>query len=544
MTKPQASAWSPFANRTFAVLWMATVVSNVGTWMNDVGAGWLMTSLAPSPLMVALVQAATTAPMFLFALPAGALADIVDRRKILLVISVMMLVAAAAMGVVVLAGVMTPFLLLVFTFVLGAGAAFVAPVWQAVVPQLVPRDQLQPAVALGSVGINISRAIGPALGGVVIVALGVAWPFLLNALSFGAVIIAVVWWRPAPPAPRHLPAERFWNAMRMGLRFARASRPFKATLARAVAFFPFAAAYWALLPLIARQEFGGGPELYGLLLASAGGGAVGGAFLLPVLKARLGADSTVVLGALGMAGVLVILALAGDPNIAIAASGLAGAAWIAVLANLNVAAQMALPEWVRARGLSVFITVFFGAMTLGSVVWGQVAALFGIQTALLAASAGAVLGVVVSRRFKLQQDAEIDLSPSMHWPAPVLANSVGPDRGPVMITIDYRIEVAEAPAFLEAIANLADARRRDGAFAWGVFEDVSEPGRYLEYFLEDSWGSHLRHHEQVSHADKVLQEQVQAFCRTGQPPRVAHFLAPAGAGEAGVNVSLKGGSLK
>ncbi len=544
MSERPAAAWAPFRSGSFAVLWTATVVSNVGTWMNDVGAGWLMTSLAPSPLMVSLVQAATTLPIFLFALPAGALADIVDRRRILLAITAVMMLIAASMGLVVLAGAMTPLLLLLFTFALGAGAAFIAPVWQAIVPGLVPREELQPAVALNSVGINISRAIGPALGGMIIVALGVAWPFLLNAFSFAAVIIALLWWRPPAPAPRHLPAERFWSAIRMGLRYARASGPFKATLMRAVAFFPLASAYWALLPLIARQEFGGGPEFYGLLLASSGAGAVGGAFLLPALKAKLGADNVVSLGALGMAVVLVVFALVREPMAAAAASGLAGASWIAVLANLNVSAQMALPEWVRARGLSVFITVFFGAMTFGSVVWGQVATLFGIPAALLAAAAGAVLGVILSRPFKLGGSAALDLNPSMHWPEPMLTGSVEPDRGPVMITVDYRIAPKDAPAFLKALTLLADARRRDGAFAWGVFEDVAMPGRYLEYFLEDSWLEHLRHHDRVTETDRLLQERAQAFHSGDTPPHVSHFLAPAREGEAAVKAPLEEGFLK
>ncbi len=543
-TKRPATAWSPLRHSAFVVLWTATVVSNIGTWMNDVGAGWLMTSLSPSPLMVSLVQAATTLPIFLFALAAGALADIVDRRKILLVISVAMMVTAIAMGLVVLTGAMTSQLLLFFTFALGTGAAFMAPVWQAIVPKLVPREQLQAAVALNSVGINISRAIGPALGGIIIVALGVAWPFLLNAVSFAAVILALLWWRPAVSPPDPLPAERFWSAIVTGLRYACASKPFKITLVRAVVFFPFASAYWSLLPLVARQEFDGGAEFYGLLLASAGAGAVGGAFLLPVLKAKLGADNVVSFGALGIAVVLVIFALVRQPMAALGASGLAGLSWIAVLANLNVSAQMALPEWVRARGLSVFITVFFGSLTLGSVVWGQVAAVFGIPAALLAAAVGAVLGIVVSRAFKLQQNADLDLSPSMHWPEPMLAGALEPDRGPVMITVEYRIMAENAPAFLESLAQLGQARRRDGAYSWGIFEDVAERGRYLEYFLEHSWLEHLRHHQRVSEADRALQEKVQSFHTGDAPPRVTHFLAPARHGEVDVIVSPEQGVLK
>ena len=520
-----ASAWSPFRHRAFAVLWTATVLSNIGTWMNDVGAGWLMTSLAPSPLMVSLVQAATALPVFLFALPAGALADIVDRRKLLLAVMTAMAVLALAMGAIVHAGVMTPLLLLTFTFALGAGAAFVAPAWQAIVPMLVPRTKLQPAVALNSVGINISRAIGPALGGAVIAAIGIAWPFLLNALSFVAVICALLWWRPPALPPRQLPAERFWNAIRTGLRYARSSGPLKATLVRAVAFFLFASAYWALLPLIARQELAGGPELYGVLLGCIGAGAVGGAMLLPALKAKLGADNLVAAGTVGTAVVLCVFALVREPVAAAAASVLAGASWIAVLANLNVSAQVALPEWVRARGLSIFIAVFFGSMTAGSVLWGQVAALFGIPAALLSAAALALIAIVVSRPFKLQQGLDLDLSPSMHWPEPVVAEPVEPDRGPVMVTIEYRIDPATADEFVAAMEALSRGRKRDGAFAWGLFEDAAEPGRYLEYFLVESWLEHLRQHERVTESDRATQDRVRSFHVGDAPPKVTQLLA-------------------
>lgn len=253
------SAWAPLRHRAFAVLWVATVVSNVGTWMNDVGAGWLMASLAPSPVMVALIQTATALPMFLFALPAGALADILDRRRLLLAVQAAMAVTALALGLSVLWGGMTPALLLLFTFALGTGAALVAPAWQAVVPGLVPRAALTQAVALNSLGVNLSRAIGPALGGAVLASLGAAWPFLLNAASFAGVIAALLWWRPPPAPTRRLPPEGLAEAMLGGLRYAAASPPLKATLVRAVLFFLFASAYWALLPLIVRQTLDGAP---------------------------------------------------------------------------------------------------------------------------------------------------------------------------------------------------------------------------------------------------------------------------------------------
>ncbi len=523
--KTQTSSWSPFAHPAFVVLWTATVISNVGTWMHDVASGWLMTSLSPSPLMVAMVQAATTLPVFLFALPAGAFADLVDRRRLLIAVMACLAVATFALGAMVQSDLVTPALLLSFTFLSGAGAAFVAPAWQAIVPQLVPASKLQPAVALNSVGINISRAIGPALAGIIISTFGIAWPYLLNAISFLVVISALFWWRPAPKKESHLPAERLWSAIRAGLRYARSSGPLRSTLLRAIAFFLFASAYWALLPLIARQELEGGPTLYGTMLGAVGLGAVIGALLLPKLKAWLGADGLVAAGTGGTAIVLVVFALVNRSEAATAASLIAGASWIAVLSSLNVSAQVALPDWVRARGLSIFITIFFGAMTLGSVIWGQIASIAGIPTTLLIAAAGALLGAAVSWPAKLQQGADLDFSPSSHWPVPLVAEDIEPDRGPVMVTVEYLIDSENKAMFVSLMDELRDARRRDGAFAWGLFEDAAKPGRYLEYFSEASWLAHLRHHERVTEADRALQEKIHALHVGDDTPVVTHYLA-------------------
>jgi len=517
--------FAPFRHRAFAVLWTATVVSNVGTWMNEVGAGWLMTTLAPDPATVALVQAATTLPLFLLAMPAGALADIVDRRRMLMAVQVLMAGAALALGLLTAAGAMTPARLLALTFVLGIGAALAAPAWQAIVPQLVPRGALGSAVAMNSVGINVSRAVGPALAGSVIAAFGLAWPFLINAASFLGVIAALAWWRLPPRPAKPLPAERWAAAMRTGLRYARSSPALRATLVRALAFFAFASAYWALLPLVVRQQLGGGAPLYGAMMASVGVGAVAAAFALPRLKAAWGADRLVAAGTLGTALVLAVFAAVASPAAGLAAGLLAGACWVAVLSSLNVSAQTALPDWVRARGLAVFIAVFFGAMAGGSVLWGQVASAFGIPAALLIAAAGAVVGVAATRGFALQQGAALDLAPSAHWPAPLVAESVDPDRGPVMVTIEYRVAPEDRAAFLGAIRALSGERRRDGAVAWGVYEDAEAPGRFVETFVEASWLDHLRHHERVTVADRDLQAAVVRYHRGDEPPRVRHLIA-------------------
>ncbi|MGH8666645.1 MAG: MFS transporter [Burkholderiales bacterium] len=410
---------------------------------------------------------------------------------------------------------------------MGICAAFLAPAWQAVVPQLVPKAEVPAAIALNSVGINISRAIGPAVGGAIIAGVGIAWPFMLNAISFVAVIAAVWWWKP-PPAPRKaLPAERFVAAMRSGVRYARASPPLQATFARAVAFFLFASAYWALLPLIARQTLAGDARTYGTLVTCIGVGAVAGAIVLPRMRKRLGADKLVVLGTLGTMVTLLIFALAGHVIAASAASLLAGVSWIAVLSSLNVSAQMSLPDWVRARGLSGYNAVFFGAMALGSVIWGQVAGLVGIAWALLIASGGGLLGIVLTRRFRLQTGGELNLAPSSHWPQPIVEAGVLADAGPVMTTVEYRIDPATIATFMAAMDDLEMERRRDGAYAWGVFQDTAQPGRVLEYFIEESWLEHLRHHERVTQADRDLQARVHALHVGAEPPRVAHYLAVA-----------------
>jgi predicted MFS family arabinose efflux permease len=520
----RASPWIAFRHSTFTVVWTATVVANIGTWMYNAASGWLMTSLNPDPLTVSLVQVASSLPMFLFALPAGALADIVDKRRFLVVSEIVVTVIAAVSAVLVWLDLINPSILLLFTFLLGAGAAFTAPAWQSIVPQLVPKQDLAAAVASNGVGVNISRAIGPALGGVVIGSLGIAAPFWINALSNLGVIGALLWWRPPSSQPSGLPPERLAGAMVIGFRHVRYNPDLRATLIRAIAFFFFASAYWALLPLVARDQIAGGPELYGMLLGAIGIGAVAGAFTLPWMKAKLGPDRLVATGTLGTALSLLLLGVAHHSALGLAACSIAGISWIAVLASLNVSVQVSLPDWVRGRGLAMFVTVFFGAMTAGSALWGQLASGLGLPAAHFIAAVGAVVGIALTWPYKLQAGAGVDLAPSMHWPAPVLAIDAEPDRGPVLVTIEYRIDPAKSDAFLSAIRGLGEQRRRDGAYAWDVFEDAAEEGRFLETFMIASWLEHLRQHQRVTNADRIVQDVVGQF-ELAAEPKVTHFIA-------------------
>ena len=498
-------------------------MANVGTWMYSAAAAWLMTNLTTHPLMVSLVQVATSLPMFLFALPAGALADIVDKRRFLIVVEVATVVASAMFAALVTFDLATPVTLLLFMFVIGAASAMTAPPWQSIVPSLVPREVLPAAVAANSVGINISRAVGPALSGVITAAYGIAAPFWLNAFSNIGTLAALVWWRPPQHATSRLPAERFASALRTGIRYARHNPPLRATLIRAVGFFFFASAYWALLPLVARTQIAGGAEIYGLLLGAIGVGAVSGAFALPRLKAKLGPDRLVAAGMVGTAVALVLFGVAHSVSIALVASIVAGISWIATLSSLNVSAQYALPEWVRGRGLAIYVTALYGAMALGSVVWGELASTTRLPIAHYVASAGVLLAIPLTWRWKLQTGAVLDLTPSMHWPTPIVADDLEEHAGPVMVMIEYRIAVKDRHPFLDALERVAAQRRRDGAFAWGVFEDAGEPGRFVETFLVESWLEHLRQHERVTKADHLSEERVHRFLL--KPEKVTHLIS-------------------
>jgi predicted MFS family arabinose efflux permease len=517
------SPWMALRYPVFRLLWIATVVSNVGGWMYSAACGWLMTSLNPDPFVVSLVQVASSLPMFLFALPAGAIADMTDKRRFILVLEVLTSVFSALFALLVVLKAVTPPVLLLFTFLTSILAAVETPAWQAIVPQLVPQPALSSAIATNSVGINISRVIGPALAGVVILTFGMAAPFWLDAVSNVGVIGVILWWRSPARRGHALPPERLASAVRAGVRYARNNRALRATILRAIGFFLFASAYWALLPTLARTQLHGGPTLYGVLLGAIGAGAVAGAFVLPKLKASSGADRMVMLAEAAGALALLLFALAQRPPLALLASLLAGVSWITVLATLNVSAQVALPDWVRARGLAVYVTVFFGTMSVGSALWGMVAARFGLPAALATAAAGALIAIFATRRWKLHTGPAADLTPSMHWPEPVLAGPVPEDAGPVLVTVEYRVAAADQREFLTALAPVGHERRRDGAYDWRVFTDLAQPDRILETFLVDSWLEHLRQHERVTNADRVLQERLKRLTR--EAPRVTHYVA-------------------
>ena len=522
----QSTALSPFKHRTFAILWLASLVSTIGSWIHAVGAGWMMTSLSDSPFMVSLVQSITTLPIFLFALPAGALGDIYNRRQLLLITIVCMLLAAVTFAVMSWFEWVSAFSLLLFTFLLGVGAAFSAPAWQAVIPNMVPKSELPQAVALGGISINLSRAIGPAFAGVLITSYGIASPFVANVCCIVFIVLVLKWWQYQPTQQNEtVPKERFFSAMKAGVNYASHSAPLKATMWHVLGFMFFANAYWGLLPIIAKDLLGGDAAYYGFLMALTGFGAVMGALFLPTLKKQFNANQLVALGSLGTCLVTGYFSLAGSKLMALMASFLFGMSWILVLASVNVSAQQALPDWIKARGLALFMMVFYGSMSVGSAVWGLVADATSIQTSVLIAALGGMVFILLSHRAKLQQGADLDLTPSQHWPAPRVNSVVSHDVGPIIIQVAYLIKEEDRSRFLGAIHQMQPARKRQGAYNWGVYEDVAQPGRFIEHFMENSWADHLRHHERVSGEDQAVQETVYGFHRGDDRPDVMHFIA-------------------
>jgi MFS family permease len=519
-----ASRWGVFGNTAFTVILVASSLANVGIAMFDTSMSWLMTSLNPDPMMVSAVQVATTLPMFLLTLPAGALADIVDPRRLLIGAQIAVAAISIAFAFVVLLGWAAPTILLVTTFMLGAGGALAAPAWLLVTPMLVPKDDLDSAVAINNTSFNVSRAIGPALGGLTIAVFGIAFPFWCYVAGNIVVVAAIFWWRAPPKARETLPAERLTSAVMTGLRYARHNRDIDATLIRAVAFYLFASAYWALLPLVARTQMHNGPAIYGVLLGMIGLGSIVGSLALNWLKERLGPDNLAALGTLGTIAALVMYGAAKAPVLAMAASLLAGASWILVMTTLFMSAQVALPEWVRGRGLAIYLTVYFGAMTLGSAIWGKVASLEGLSTTLYIAAGGALFGMLFTWGRKLQQSATLDLSPSMHWRSPVFVQRVDDDEGPILVTVEYRVDPQDRAAFLDAMREIGLERKRDGAYAWNVFEDVKDVGRVVETFLIQSLLElkHLR--ARVTKADRMIEEEAHRFLI--DRPKVTYLVAP------------------
>jgi MFS family permease len=520
-----SSPWAPFRNRTFRALWLAQFASNVGTWMQSVGAVWVMLELKGSPTFVALVATASSLPVVFFAIVGGALADLVDRRRLLIVTQTLMLLAAGALAVLDASGHVTPGSLLALTFLLGVGTALNGPPWQAIQPELVPPEEFPQAVTLGGASINLGRALGPAIAGAILVVSGAWLVFTLNALSFAAVVAVLLAWRREAEETGG-PPERFVGAVRAGLRYAFFSRVLRIVLVRAGAFSLASAGLLALMPVFATDVLHLGSGGLGFLLGGFGVGAVLAAGLLPKVRERLGEDAVVAIGTLGVATALLGLAVTRSVPLALVIAVIAGAAWLLCLSTLNVASQEALPGWVRARGLAMYLTVFMGGIALGSAAWGYLAGSIGTTATFGWGALVVALTTSLGLRWRLHRIGEVDLSPSP-MQAPEMRIASDGSAGPAFMMVTYDVKPGTEEAFQVALRRVGRARRRTGAVRWSVYRDADRPERFVETFVVPSWDEHVRQHERRTATDASLQQDLRDFLIDGADPHVEHFVAPA-----------------
>jgi MFS family permease len=522
-TVQRDSAWAPLRRPGFRTIWASLLGSQVVVWMHNVGAVTVVASLSDSPTLIAAVQTATSTPAVLLSLVAGATADIVDRRRLVLLAQGWMTAVTAALAVLTLTDVVTPWIVLGLTLALGAGMAPTILAYQAMTPDAIGDDELPQAVALNSVAINLARAIGPALAGLLIVALSAGALFAIEAAAILAIMVLV--FRLRTPSDRPASPEPLGSALAAGFRYVRFFEPARATLIRAGLFAAFGSALWALLPVVAVGPLDLDSRGLGLLMGCVGAGALAGAVVMPGARARLGLDLLIPVATLGLAGGLAVLAWVREPLVVAVGLLFTGGAWLTVLSSLNTSAQRAAAGWVRARTLAGFQLVLQGSLALGSLVWGVLASAAGVRTALMVAVGGLVIGMLLGRRWPLRPGEDVDLSPALHWSSPEVAFEPGPADGPVLVTLEYLVPPSRRSEFVAAMSDLGRVRRRDGAYAWDLYEDLEAPGRYLETFTVASWQEHVRQHERRTVADEALERRVKEMHVGPSPPVARHLLS-------------------
>ena len=527
-TTPTPSALAPLKGPVFRMLWTAWLAANVTMWMNEVTAAWLMTSLTDSVVMVALVGAASTLPVFVLGLPSGALADIVDRRKYFAFTQLYVAAIAMVLAALVLADRLTAPLLLALTFANGIGMAMRWPVFAAIVPEIVSRAELPAALALNGIAMNMSRVIGPVVAGALIAYAGSQYVFVLNALlAIFAFVLITRWKREQEPSV--LPGERFFGAMRVGLQHVVQSPRMRKVLFRIFLFFLQSTSLTALLPLIARDIHGGGPVGFTVLLAAMGGGAIIAALNLQRLRRHMDRDGFVRWGTCIHALAAVAVVFAPSFPLAVFAMAVAGMAWIATANSLTVAAQLALPNWVRARGMSIYQMALMGGGAAGAALWGQVASQTTLGFAICAAAAFGPIMLLLTHRISVGGGLDEDFTPAkVQSSAEPPSDGIRPEEGPVMVTVEYLIDPTQAEQFDAVMEETRQARLRQGALSWGLFRDAAQPERYIEYFLDENWIEHQRRLERFTAADVGLRSRRHGFHIGDEPPRVRRYVAHAG----------------
>lgn len=513
----------PLASPSFRMLWLGGLVSNLGTMVQTVGAGWLMATIATSNDMVAFVQAATTLPVMLFSIPAGAIADSYERRRVLMVAQLFMMAMSLALAGVAFSGQITPWMLLALTFLIGCGTALHTPSWQASVGDVVPRDQIAGAVTLNSMGLNLTRSVGPALGGFIVASAGAAAAFAFNALSFLPMIYALVRLQPNQ-TPSTLPREHLHRAVWAGFRYVSMSPDLIRVILRGFMFGASAIAILALLPLVARDMLQGGALVYGTLLGAFGIGAILGGLANARLRARFGIEAIVAGSFLGMAASAALIASSNSLWLAVLCLFPAGASWVLALSLFNVVVQLSTPRWVVGRVLSIYQTAIFGGMTAGGWLWGNLSQRYDTQAALYLASVAAVVGAAIGLRFALPELASRNLEPLDQFRAPPLQLDLQARSGPIFVMIEYDIDQADLTAFLAAMTDRRRIRIRDGAQHWVLLRDVENPNLWKEAYHVPTWADYLRHNQRRTKADADVAERLIALNRGSAKPSVRRMI--------------------
>lgn len=517
-------AWTPLKTPVFRALWIAAFVSNIGSLMRMTGGSWLITSLTDSTVLVSLMQASASFPLFLLGLPGGALADIVDKRKLLIVGQVWMLLATILLSTLTFMHLSSAWSLIFLTFILGIGNALTLPAWMATLSEVVHKKEFRKAMTLNSLSYNMALVVGPAAAGIILSTFGIAWIFLLNALSFLGVVIVLYRWKREKKLS-NLPKEDLLTALRATIRYTKYSPQLRSLLLRTGIIFTFASVFWALIPAVARFTFHMNEGGFGLLFGFMGLGSVIAAIILPKLHNKFSIDKLLTLASILFAFALYLLARPPAPWLAFPAMFIAGMTWLTLASTLNTFVQSIVSSWVRARSIGIYVVIFQAGLALGSMLWGYIASYTGISTALLIASLGLVLGQLAMFKWPLKTAEEEEITPSFHWEQPNVLSTIHPKRGPVLITVSYTIDPNHEKDFMKAINDLSRIRRRDGASQWAIFKDTSSYNRYLENFLVDSWGEHVRQHTRPTFADKLIEEKVNTYLVDGEKPVTTHYIA-------------------
>lgn len=517
------SAFAPLRERAFRRIWTASLLSNFGQLFLGVGAAWEMTRLSSSPSMVALVQTAMMVPLMLVALPAGAVADMFDRRKIAMGGLALSSVCGAMLATIAFLDLTTPWLLLLFCVMIGAGVALYSPSWQASIPEQVSRANLPAAIGLGTISYNVARSFGPALGGLIVVAAGAKAVFAMNATFYLPLLLAFFFWR-RTHTPSRLPPERIDRAIMSGVRYALHSPAIRTVLTRVLCFGLASATATALAPLVAKDMLGGDAATFGLLLGASGVGAVLGALFVGDIRDRWPIETAVRLFAIGTGAALVTIGLSHSLFITCAALFVIGACNILTIALLNVSVQLTAPRWVTARALSLFSSAITAGIGFGAWGWGEVAAYRGVGFAFIASGVAVMATVFIGFLLPLTRDQEIDQSSVDIGYEPEVAMPLTLRSGPVVIEVEYDVEPEQARDFYEVMMKLQRVRKRIGGFDWSISRDIADPALWVERYHCPTWGDYLRMRARYTQAEFELQELADSFNRSGHGHRVRRLL--------------------